>query len=113
MVATPSNPPVLLRFSASGMLYDRQERADWPSLDRIFASNVTLAAGEELYAINAAGSIARLPIAGDERPCRLTSPGYFMSTLSHLDADGVPDRVARESCTGCTSNHVIQYGQPG
>jgi hypothetical protein len=113
IVASLSSPPQVFRMSAAGMLQERREHSEWPEYTAVFAAALGGDGGEALYATDALGSIARLSIEEGERPCRMTPRGYESNVLTNLDGDGVPDIVARETCTGCTSDHVIGYGQGG
>jgi hypothetical protein len=112
-LATATSPPESYRLSPSAMLYERRAHAEWPTFLRLFAANVTSEAGEELYAIGANGSMARLSLTDGEQPCRMTPNGLPESILAQLGGDRVPDVVASETCTGCTSSHVVLVGQGG
>lgn len=110
-VATATSPPETYRLSSDAMLSERRLHADWPMFNRLFAADITSEAGEELYATGVDGSIARLPLAEGEQPCRMTPNGYPEAVLTHFGGDSVPDVVASETCTECTSSHIFLIGQ--
>ncbi len=51
--------------------------------------------------------------SGASRACRSgkwTDPGAALEVIADLDADGTPDLVATETCSGCTSNQIVARG---
>jgi hypothetical protein len=113
LVATWGGAPALFSVDDEGNIRSRRTPVAWPAMRWVFSADLTLDGDDEIYGTTLDDKTVRLPVLDGETPCMFASSGTISMLLGHLDADGLPDAVAAETCTACTSNHILLWGQGG
>jgi hypothetical protein len=102
----------LFAIGATGIVRPLPLPSRWAEMPTVIVARTGPNDAEELLGLSVDGASWRIPSVDDAPPCIIAKSSYGTQTIARLDGDDTFDAVGARTCSGCTSEHAVLFGQP-